>query len=109
VHFFSGPDDFSYYHEEARRTDDIAMRMVKLSSRKQRGLGRWNLPAKACGSRCASSSVSFSSRRPRRATTSSFLPVHRDFPLLVLGPPYPQVLGKKILFVFLGSDHALPT
>ena len=104
--FFSGPDDFSYYHEEARRTDDIAMRMVKLSSRKQRGLGRWNLLAKAWwfAVRQFFSLLLFAQAALRHDVfvftgAQGFIPFwYWDLRIL-------KFLGKKIIFVFLGSDH----
>jgi hypothetical protein len=107
--FFSGPDDFHFFHEEARRTDNLAMRMVKLAWRKQCGLSRWNMPAKAWwfGVRQLFRLLLFA-QAALGHDAFIFTGAQGFFPTWYLDLRILKLLGKKVLFVFLGSDHRPP-
>ena len=107
--FFSGPDEFRYYHEEARRTDNLAMRMIKLAWRKQVGLSRRNKAAKAwwLGVGRLFRLLLFAQSAFRNdafiftSAVGFFGNWYWDLRIL-------KLLGKKVLFVFTGSDHRPP-
>lgn len=107
--FFSGPDDFRYYHEEARRTDNLAMRMIKLAWRKQCSPSGWNIPAKAwwIGVGQLFRLLLFVKVALRHdafifTSPSGFFGIwYWDLRML-------KFLGKKVIFVFTGTDHRPP-
>jgi len=107
--FFSGPDDFRYYHEAARRNDNLAMRWIKLAWRKQCDLSRWNIPLKAwwIGVGQLFRLLLFAKAALRHDafifTSPTGFFTFWNWDLRVL-----KLLGKKVIFVFTGSDHRPP-
>jgi glycosyltransferase involved in cell wall biosynthesis len=107
--FFSGPDVFRFSQEEAQRTDNLAMRMIKLAWRKQCKLSRWNKPAKAWwfGVRQLFRLLLFV-QAALRHDVFIFTGAQGFFPFWYWDLRILKFLGKKVLFVFLGSDHRPP-